>query len=247
MDKIYIDINCDVGEGIGNEAELFPHISSCNIACGGHAGDAETMLGVLHLAKENGIKVGAHPSYPDRENFGRLSMTIAPRDLKTSIQEQISLLEDLVTGAGLKLHHIKAHGALYNDIASNAVLAMQYLESIEAYREKAVLYVPPRSVIAKKAGKSGFDCALEAFGDRAYRTDLSLVSRQQQNAVIASPKAVLQRIVSMARDQVVPGIDGELLKIRADTFCIHGDTPNALQILMYLSSELPKYHICIKK
>ncbi len=247
MGRIYIDINCDVGEGIGNEAQLFPHISSCNIACAGHAGDQETMLQVVQLAKENGIKVGAHPSYPDSENFGRQSVAISPSDLINSIRGQIALLEGIVTRGELKLHHIKAHGALYNDIASDAVLAMNYLESVEAYRGTAVLYVPPGSVIAKEAVKRGFVCALEAFGDRAYRPDLGLVSRQQENALISAPEDVLERIVTIARDHVVSSIDGRQLGIHADTFCIHGDTPNALQILMYLSSELPKYNIFLKK
>ena len=119
ISKVFIDINCDVGEGIGNERSLFPHISSCNIACGGHAGDLNSMSEIVQLARRSGIKVGAHPSYPDRENFGRKSMKIEKRLLISSIQKQIKALESILISSNMQLHHIKAHGALYNDMAVN--------------------------------------------------------------------------------------------------------------------------------
>lgn len=247
MRKMYIDINCDVGEGIGNESALFPYISSCNIACGGHAGDLDTMSEVVRLAKKFRIKVGAHPSYPDRENFGRKSLKIEKGLLKESIGKQINSLETILKSADMELHHIKAHGALYNDIAGDLNLSKIFLESIQAYKDHVMIYVPYGSVIEEEASKQGYNISREAFGDRNYNDDLSLVSRRSSQALIEDPKKVLDHILSMVKNNEVNTIGGEKKKIKADTFCIHGDTATALQILMYLSDELPKQHIFLKK
>ncbi|MGB5460509.1 MAG: 5-oxoprolinase subunit PxpA [Eudoraea sp.] len=245
--KVFIDINCDVGEGLGNESALFPHISSCNIACGGHAGDINTMSEIVQLAQKFGIKVGAHPSYPDRDNFGRKSMKIEKGRLKESIQKQIKGLEAILSKAEIQLHHIKAHGALYNDIARDLDLSIMYLESIRAYKDHVLLYLPYGSVIEEEARKQGYKIALEAFGDRNYNEDLSLISRHSSLAMIEEPKKVLDHIVSMVINNKVYTLNGVQIPIWADTYCIHGDTATALQILMYLSDELPKQHIFLKK
>lgn len=247
ISKMFIDINCDVGEGIGNERALFPHISSCNIACGGHAGDINTMSEIVRMAQKFGIKVGAHPSYPDKENFGRKSINIAKRLLISSIQKQIKELESILISSDMQLHHIKAHGALYNDIAGDLELAMIYLESVLAYREQVLLYLPYGSEIEKEARNQGFKISLEAFGDRNYNDDLSLVSRDSDQALIEEPKKVLEHLVSMAIHKEVITLNGVKVPIFADTFCIHGDTSTALQILMYLSDQLPKQHIFLRK
>ena len=247
ISKVFIDINCDVGEGIGNERSLFPHISSCNIACGGHAGDLNSMSEIVQLARRSGIKVGAHPSYPDRENFGRKSMKIEKRLLISSIQKQIKALESILISSNMQLHHIKAHGALYNDMAVELELAMVYLESILEYKDRVFLYLPYGSVIEKVARNQGFKIALEAFGDRNYNDDLSLVSRHSAQALIEEPKKVLEHLISMAINNEVVTLNGVKLPIFADTFCIHGDTSTALQILVYLSDQLPKQHIFLRK
>lgn len=242
-----IDINCDVGEGIGNEADLFPFISSCNLSCGAHAGDIETIQKVIDLAKVHGIQVGAHPSYPDRENFGRVTMSIGAEELKESIVSQIQQLEALVNTAGLELHHIKAHGALYNDISKDKQLALSFLDCIISYKDTCKLYAPYGSVVAKEATKLGFEIVYEAFGDRNYNTDLSLVSRKEPEALILEPEKVLHHVISMIKNGNVTSVNGIIIPIKASTICIHGDTPSALQILMYLSNELPKQHIHLKK
>ena len=247
MKAIYIDINCDVGEDIGNEAELLPLISSCNIACGGHAGDDASMAQVVKLAKKYGVRIGAHPSYPDKENFGRSSMDIGSTELTNSIRAQIHALKTILHKEQVSLHHIKPHGALYNDLAKNEALADLFLKAIATYRESVVLYAPPGSMIAKKAIKHGFKVKLEAFADRNYNQDLSLVSRKLPNAVLNDPKLVLDHLVRMVRENKVATIDGRESHIEAQTYCLHGDTPNALQILMYLSEELPKKQIYIQK
>lgn len=247
MEKDFIDINCDVGEGIGNEESLFPFISSCNIACGGHAGDEETMKRVVLLAKVHHIKIGAHPSYPDKENFGRVSLTISSETLKKSIVEQVTKLIAILESAGLGLHHIKAHGALYNDIAKDKVLASVFLDAVETFKESTVVYVPYGSVLEKQALNRGFKVNVEAFGDRNYNSDLSLASRNVPNALIEDPKQVLNHISNMVKKKRVYTVQGTEETMDAETFCIHGDTPTALQILMYLSKELPNKQIYLKK
>lgn len=247
MEGIYIDINCDVGEGVGNESELLPLISSCNIACGGHSGNDESMSQVVKLAKLFNVKIGAHPSYPDRENFGRISMDVESNELIKSIQIQIHSLENILATEQLTLHHIKPHGALYNDLVKNEALADLFLEAIAAFKETVILYCPPSSVIVTKAIEQGFKVKLEAFADRSYNQDLSLVSRKLPNAVLNEPQVVLDHLVKMVKENKVLAINGTESAISVDTYCVHSDTPNALQILTYLSQELPKRQIYIKK
>lgn len=247
MEQIYIDINCDVGEGIGNEKSLMPLISSCNIACGGHAGDLETISEVAKLAKKHGVKVGAHPSYPDRDNFGRVTMDISREELITSIRWQMNDFMTVLKRENITLHHIKPHGALYNDIAKNPNLAETFLKAIEDFKSTCLIYVPYKSAIEAIALKNGFQIRREAFADRNYNSDLSLVSRKLPGAVLEAPEEVLQHLVNMVTTQNVTTSEGEKVKLVADTFCVHGDTPSALEILNYLSQELPKENIRIKK
>ncbi len=237
--KKHIDINCDLGEGVGNEADVLPLVSSCNIACGGHAGDEATMKWVVSLAKKHHVKIGAHPSYPDTANFGRVSMELTPNELIASLRKQIAQLLSVCAQEGVKLHHIKAHGALYNDIAKGGDLAKVFLEAIAPYKVATFLYVPAESGLAQLAVKEGFKIKKEAFGDRNYNTDLSLVSRKKNNALIVQPQSVLEHVLRMVTDGKVLTASGTFEDIQADTYCIHGDTPNALQILTYLSNKLP--------
>jgi len=240
-----IDINCDVGEGIGNERSLFPHISSCSIACGGHAGNAESIEKVIAVSKPFNLKLGAHPSYPDKENFGRLSIRMPRKDLIISMREQLAVFMDILGKERLELHHVKAHGALYNDIASDAGLAQTFLEAVRGINKNTSIYVPYKSEIESLAIKKGFKVLREAFGDRNYNDNLSLVSRTEHNAIIETPEAVLQHILSIVVDKKVKTISGDFKDIEAETICIHGDTPDAVQILEYLSGELGKYKISL--
>lgn len=242
-----IDINCDVGEGIDNERQLLPYISSCSIACGGHAGDVQSMQEVVALAKEHHIKVGAHPSYPDTENFGRVSLDFSDTKLIESIRLQLADLHGVLNKEDVPLHHIKPHGALYNDVAKNIKLAKTFLKAIAPFRQTTVLYAPYASSIALEALNKGFHVKYEAFADRNYNKDLSLVSRSEAEALIISPKKVLKHLVGMVKQKQVSATDGEKVALVADTYCIHGDSPSALQILMYLNRELPNYNIHIKK
>jgi len=242
----HIDINCDLGEGVGNEADILPLVSSCNIACGGHAGDDATMKWVVSLAKQHQVKIGAHPSYPDTENFGRVSMDLSPNELISSIREQIARLLSICNQVGVKLNHIKAHGALYNDIARGGDLANVFLEAISPYKAAMFLYVPAESSLVQLAIQQRFKIKKEAFVDRNYNTDLSLVSRKNNNALINNPPSVLEHMLRMVIEGKVLTVSGILKDISADTYCLHGDTANALQILMYLSKALPKHNIFLQ-
>ena len=232
-----VNINCDLGEGLDNEALIMPLIDSCNIACGGHAGDTATMERVIALARKHQVNIGAHPSYPDRENFGRKSLQLPPEVLKASLIQQMAGFAEALGGDLAALHHIKAHGALYNDLAVDEQLAATYLEALEAYKDHAALYVPFDSVIERMAEKRGFKTLIEAFGDRNYTDNLKLVSRKHPEALITDKKKVLQHILAISRGKVKT-LEGKQLPIKADTVCIHSDTDNALEILIYLKENL---------
>ncbi|MBT8205867.1 MAG: 5-oxoprolinase subunit PxpA [Eudoraea sp.] len=240
-----IDLNTDVGEGLNNEQDLFPFISSCSIACGGHAGDEQTMKRVVALALKNNVRIGAHPSYPDRENFGRKSIKLARPDLISNVREQIESLLQILEEANAPLHHIKPHGALYNDLAKDKELAQCFMEAVRPYRNGIKLYVPYGSVIAEEAIASGWPVFYEAFGDRNYNDDLSLVSRSRPEALIQNPQSVLQHILPIIREGRLTTITGNKKAIKAETICLHGDTDNVLEILTYLAREFPKNNLLI--
>lgn len=235
MTKIKININCDVGEGVHNEAELFKHIQSCNIACGGHAGDARTMNQVVELGLENELLIGAHPSYPDRIHFGRKSMLLDSRDFIKSIFEQVTDLMIILGKYSVKMHHIKAHGALYNDLIKNAELSELYLKSIESFKNEVRLYVPFHSEIAKTALKNNFKVIYEAFADRNYNDDLSLVSRSQKEALISNPRSVIKHVQPIIENNLVKTITGKQVAIKATTYCVHSDAENAVEIVQLLN------------
>lgn len=242
-----VDFNCDVGEGVGNEAQLFPFISSCNIACGGHAGDESTMDSIIKLAMTHHIKIGAHPSYPDKANFGRKVLDISPSDLKRSLKAQLATFAKIVNELGANVNHIKPHGALYNQIAKDEELAKLFLEVVQESGLPQRIYALPNSKVALLAKRYGIEVFYEAFADRNYNDDGSLVSRTRINALISAPSDVLQHILPMIQKGEVVTLSKKHLKIRADTICVHGDTPTALEILQYLSVELPKHHILLNK
>lgn len=247
MEYWQIDINCDVGEGIGNEASLFPLISSCNIACGGHAGDADSMREIIGLAREHGLKIGAHPSYPDRAHFGRISMKLPHKELQASIYQQLTTLQEILIQENATMHHLKPHGALYNDLMTDRRLADVFLESIMPFKSRCSLFVPYGSIVAQEALIQGFAIQYEAFADRRYGHGYSLAPRKMSGAVIESPEEVLQQLVGMVKEKKLQTLAGEQLPIDAQTYCIHGDTASAFQILTYLAGELPNQGIYLEK
>jgi len=247
MDQWTIDINCDLGEGLVNEEVLFPYISSCNIACGGHAGDWDSMSETVALAQSYKLAIGAHPSYPDREGFGRSVMEIGEGRLKESIREQLGSFDGVLKASGAQLHHIKAHGALYNQTAKDSETARTYLEAIMDHRDRAFLFVPYGSVVSEMAEAMGFGIRYEAFADRNYRADLTLVPRGEKDAMIWEPANALAHILPMIKEGRVSFHDGGIGTIVAQTLCVHSDGPTALEILMYLSRELPKHRVKVQQ
>ena len=240
-----MDINCDVGEGLGNEAELMPFISSCNIACGGHAGDLETMRAVVQIAKANRVKIGAHPSFPDKENFGRKIMDMSCAALFRSLEEQISALMAILREEHEQLHHVKPHGALYNLAAVDQETATVVVEVMKRFHLPLKLYVPFGSVISEIAEKENISITYEAFADRNYNPDLTLVPRHHDNAIITDSKMLFEHVHRMITKQKVRTINGEEVAIKADTFCVHGDNPKAVDLVRSLTTELTNFNIDI--
>jgi UPF0271 protein len=244
LNKI-IDINCDVGEGFENEADLMPYISSCSIACGAHAGDEETITKTINLALQYNVKIGAHPSFPDRANFGRKVLDIPINDLKQSLKAQIKLIKSSVEGLGGKLNHVKAHGALYNFSANDRETAEALIEVVKNTTNEVFLYVPYGSLIETLAKQNGLNTKVEAFADRNYNTNLTLVSRSEQNAVITDPELVAKHLMNIILDEHVISIDGVGVKMKAQTYCVHGDNPSAISILKKVSKILQENGIKI--
>ncbi len=238
MQNFKIDINVDLGEGVGNESQLMPYISSCNIACGGHAGDAETMRAVVRLAKEHGVKIGAHPSFPDKENFGRMPMEMPSVVLYKSIKKQIRDLLSVLKDEHARLCHIKPHGALYNLAAVDEKIAKTIIEAIKSIALPVKLYVPYKSVIADVAIKNNVSIIYEAFADRNYNADLTLVPRNKEYALIGDSNALFNHVYRMITTQKVKTINGSEIAIIADTFCVHGDHPKAVNLVKTLRANL---------
>ena len=232
-----LNINCDLGEGLNNEHIIMPLIDSCNIACGGHAGDIGSMIECVEISIKNNVKIGAHPSYPDKINFGRKKIDISPSELSYSIISQIESLETIADSYGLELNHIKAHGALYNQMIIDTELSNLYLDTIKEFKKKCSLYIPYKSEIEKIALKKGFSIIYEVFGDRNYNDDLSLVSRNNENALITDPESVLNHIKTIKETESVKTINGNYKKIKFDTICIHSDTNNSIDILKKINQE----------
>jgi len=236
--NLKIDINVDLGEGIGNESQLMPYISSCNIACGGHTGDANTMRKVVKLAKKHNVKIGAHPSFPDKENFGRIPMEIPSVVLFKSIKKQIRDLLSVLKEEHARLHHIKPHGALYNLATVDEKTAKIIIEVIKCIALPVKLYVPYNSVIANVAIQNNIPIVYEAFADRNYNDDLTLVSRDKSNAIIDNDVALFNHIYRMVSTEKVKAISGSEIAIKANTFCIHGDNLEAVNLVKSLRINL---------
>ncbi|HEY77766.1 MAG TPA: LamB/YcsF family protein [Dehalococcoidia bacterium] len=245
-----IDLNCDVGESfgaykLGFDEELIKHVSSANIACGFHAGDPMVMQQTMKLAKTYEVKVGAHPGYPDLLGFGRRDMAVAPTDVKSYLIYQIGALQAFARVEGLELQHIKPHGALYNTAVENPKLAQAIAEAVRSLDEGLILVALAGSAWVNIAKEQGLRVAGEAFADRAYSADGRLVPRSQPGAVIKDKKIVAERVIRMIEEGQVRAITGEDITINADTICLHGDTPGALELAVHLRGALQDRGISI--
>ncbi len=246
-----IDLNCDMGESLGawrmgNDAEIMPFISSANIACGFHAGDPDVIRKTIDLAAEHGVAVGAHPSYPDIQGFGRRSMKVSPSEVYNLVIYQVSALKGIAEVAGTRLHHVKPHGALYNDAAVNKDLSEAIAEAVKACDAGLVLYGLSGSFLVSAAKEKGLKAANEVFSDRTYEDDGTLTPRSKHNALITNPDAAVGQVSEMIRDGVVTAASGARISIDADTVCIHGDGANAPALAKLISEKLVEAGIEIK-
>jgi UPF0271 protein len=243
---IAVDFNCDLGEGVGDDVLLMPHISSASIACGWHAGDAVTMQRTVALCLAHGVALGAHPSLADREGFGRRTLPASPAEVYALTLYQIGALAGFARAAGATLHHVKPHGALYNMAARDRALADAIAAGVRAADPSLVLFGLPGSELIRAGESAGLAVAAEGFADRAYHPDGSLAPRATAGAVLHDPAVVVQRAVAMIANGRVTATDGSELTFRVDTLCVHGDTPGAAELVRRLREGLERNGVTVR-
>ena len=237
-----IDINADLGEGAGFDVQLMPLISSCSIACGGHFGTEETMRTAIQLAKRHGVKVGAHPSYPDQQNFGRKVIDMTKEELKKSIKHQLQLFYKVCASEEVIVHHIKLHGALYNYAGIDPATANAVWSAIQESQKQVKLYVQHGSVLHQQT-ENLCPLVFEAFIDRSYNSNGTLVKRSEPDALIETPEKAWKQLNDMVCRGVVTTKEGEEISMVASTYCVHGDHPNSVAILNYIQQRCKNHLI----
>jgi UPF0271 protein len=241
-----IDLNCDLGEGAGNDELIMPYISSANIACGYHAGDEETMRKTILLCKEFKVAVGVHPSYPDKENFGRTDMLLSSGEIYELVKNQVELLRTIADENGVAIHHVKPHGALYNMAARDKSIAPFVALAVKDADQKMFLYGLSGSHLIKEGKNIGLKTASEVFADRAYKDDGSLLSRNKPGALIENTEAAISQVLQMIKEGTVTSINGNKVPIVAETICIHGDGEHAVEFAKAINHALKENGIEIK-
>jgi len=246
-----VDLNGDVGETVsggpaGPDLALIPHLTSANVACGFHAGDSGVMKATVEFAREHGVAVGAHPGFPDPEGFGRRELQFSPADVEDFVAYQVGSLAAIAAALGVRLQHVKPHGALFNMAVRDASLADALARAAAVIDRTLILFGLPGSEIVSAGTRAGLRTAGEGFADRAYQPDGTLVPRQQHGAVIHDRGAVVARAVRMVRDQVVEAVDGRLVPLVVDTICVHGDTPGAAYLASGLRAALTEAGVEVK-
>ena len=243
---ITIDLNCDMGEGIGNDELIMPFISSANIACGFHAGNEDTIRQTIQLAIEHNVAIGAHISFPDRENFGRKEMDLSNEKLIEIIEQQLQLIKKIAGSLGAKLKHVKPHGALYNMSAKDPAMASSIAKAIHRFDRELILFGPSGSVSIHEAELLGLQTANEVFADRTYQDDGSLTPRTQSNALIEDSDKAMRQVLEMVNNSSVTAVSGRTIPIKADTICIHGDGKHAVEFAKNIYTNLKQQSIVIK-
>ncbi|GAB3091826.1 5-oxoprolinase subunit PxpA [Lysobacter terrae] len=233
-----IDFNCDLGEGCGDDAAIIPLITSASIASGGHAGDEATMRATLRLCREHGVAAGAHPSYPDRENFGRVEMPLPLADIERQVGEQIAVLAAVAASEGMRLAHVKPHGALYNVAARDDAVAAAIVAAVVRFDPDLLLFALSGSRLADAGAAAGLRVAHEVFAERRYEADGTLTPRRHPDAVIHALDAAIAQVRGFVRDGSVIARTGERLALHADTLCLHGDRADAAQFARAIRAAL---------
>ncbi|MBK8089206.1 MAG: LamB/YcsF family protein [Chitinophagaceae bacterium] len=242
-----VDLNCDLGEGMQTDDQIIPLITSANIACGFHAGDIDTMKRTIDLCLLHHVAIGAHPSWPDKENFGRREMQLPLTELYTIIIEQLNIISTVAKEQGVKLHHVKPHGALYNQSAKDSLIASTIAKAVKDFDPSLILFGLSGSHSITEAKKQGLKTASEVFADRSYQDDGSLTSRSQPNALIEDESKAVDQALQMITQQTVTTITGKTIPIIADTICLHGDGLNAVDVCKFLRLSLEQNQILIEK
>lgn len=232
-----IDLNADLGEGM-DDALVLPFLTSANVACGMHAGGPETMDRTVQLALERGVRIGAHPSWADRANFGRTEQQLPAAEVRALVLYQLGAIDALVRARGARLSHVKAHGALYNQAAKDPKLAQAIAEAVRDFDETLVLVGLAGSAQIEEATRAGLRAAGEAFADRRYMPDGSLMSRKLPGSVLRDPAQAAEQALRIVRDREVIAEGGKALKVDAQTLCMHGDTPGAAAIAQEVRAAL---------
>jgi len=241
-----IDLNADVGELAGQDEALMGCITSANVACGAHAGDTASMRATVRLALANGVAVGAHPSFPDREGFGRRDLGMTPAAVTAFVIEQVRALAVIAADEGVRLQHVKPHGALFNVAVVDRSIADAIAAAVASVDASLMLFGLPDSQLVAAGVAAGLRTAREIFADRAYRFDGTLLPRTEAGAVIHDADRVLTRVVTMVRDRVVVAVDGTRVPLDFDTMCVHGDTPGAADLAARIRAALVSAGIEVK-
>src|SRR3954454_6457501 len=243
--SLSVDLNADLGEGAGHDQELLGLVSSANIACGLHAGDSAIMGAALLAAREHGVAVGAHPGFADRENFGRRDLALSHDEVFALVVYQLGAFQALAHSLGLRPQHVKPHGALYNMAARDEVLADAIVRAIAAVDPKLILFAPAASAMSRAAAGRELRVAREVFADRNYMPDGSLVPRGRPDALLHDPVEAANRVFGMLRDNRVRAVDGSEVPVEADTICVHGDNPEAVEFARELRLALHQMGIMV--
>lgn len=233
-----IDLNCDLGEGCGSDAELMRCISSANIACGFHAGNGDTMRRTVELALQHDVAIGAHPGYADPENFGRTPMNLAPAEVRQLVVDQLDALQRVCESAGATIRHVKPHGALYNQAAKDRELASAVVQAVAEWDRDLIVYGLSGSEMIVEAEKVGLRTASEVFADRTYQSDGSLTLRTAPNALIAETETSVNQVLDMIRYGRVRSTDAIMVAIKAETICLHGDGDHAVEFASLIRTRL---------
>ncbi len=235
-----VDINCDMGEGIGNEERIMPFISSANIACGYHAGDAITMQQTMELCVKYDIVAGAHPSFYDKKNFGRKEMNLPVDDIYELITQQLIILGEVADSFGRQLCHVKPHGALYNMSARDPLIAQVIAKAVRDFDSRLVIFGLSGSHSIQQARQLGLQTKNEVFADRTYQDDGTLTHRSQTNALIRETHKVVQQVQQMINEGTVTTLSGKAIPIVAETICIHGDGEHAVEFAKAIREAIKK-------
>ncbi len=238
--SLAVDLNADLGEGAGHDDELLSLVTSANIACGFHAGDAGTMRTSIEAAQGRNVAVGAHPSLFDRENFGRKELPVEAAEVFDAVVYQLGIFQAIAEAAGVRPNHVKPHGALYNMAARNGELAHAVASAVASVDAELIFFVPVNSALSRAGEAQGLQIAHEVFADRNYCNDGSLVSRSRPDALLLDPANAAPRVLRMLREGKVRSVDGMDVNVRAETICLHGDNPEAVDFARALREQLEK-------